>query len=148
MKAAARLRRMGYYAGKFSVSYRVENGPRLGLEVACQPSQDSFIFLGLLDELWKELIRESKSQRIKKVNVVLHGLAQEKNLHVQGDLFAPATMPQQRIKSEKISQVMDKLNQKFGKDTVLLGMTPQQGKAFTGTKIAFTRIPDIEEFLE
>jgi len=31
------------------------------------------------------------------------------------------------------------LNQKFGKDTVLLGMTPQQGQAFTDTKIAFTR---------
>jgi hypothetical protein len=40
------------------------------------------------------------------------------------------------------------LNQKFGKDTVLLGMTPHQGKAFTGTKIAFTRIPDMEEFWE
>ncbi len=39
------------------------------------------------------------------------------------------------------------LNQKFGKDTVLLGMTAQQGKSFRGAKIAFTRIPDIEEFM-
>jgi len=31
---------------------------------------------------------------------------------------------------------------------VLLGMTAEQGKSFTGTKIAFTRIPDMEEFVE
>lgn len=43
---------------------------------------------------------------------------------------------------------MDALNRKFGKDTVLLGITAEQGKAFTGTKIAFTRIPDTEEFVE
>lgn len=148
MKAAARLRRMEYCAGKFSVSFRVENGPRLGLEAPCQPSQDSFVFLTLLEEMWLELVREAKNARIKKVNVVLHGLVPEKDLHIQGDLFAPAIAPQKRIKNEKISKVMDQLNQKFGKDTVLLGMTPNQGKSFTGTKIAFTRIPDMEEFLE
>ena len=54
----------------------------------------------------------------------------------------------EKARSEKISQAMDQLNQKFGKDTILLGMTPHQGKSFTGTKIAFTRIPDMEEFLE
>ncbi|MCE9508312.1 MAG: impB/mucB/samB family protein [Alphaproteobacteria bacterium] len=148
MKATARLRRMEYCAGRFSVSFRVENGPRLGLEAVCQPAQDSFVFLSLLEEMWSDLVREAKGARIKKVNVVLYGLVPEKDLHIQGDLFAPTIAPQQRIKSEKISRAMDQLNQKFGKDTVLLGMTPNQGKSFTGTKIAFTRIPDMEEFLE
>lgn len=148
MKATARLRRMEYCAGKFSVSFRVENGPRRGLEAACPPAQDSFAFLGLLDEMWAQLMRENNGARIKKVNVVLHGLVQEKELNIQGDLFAAATPSSRRAKSEKISEAMDKLNQKFGKDTVLLGMTAQQGKASTGTKIAFTRIPDREEFLE
>jgi len=27
-------------------------------------------------------------------------------------------------------------------------MTPSQGQSFSGTKIAFTRIPDVDEFLE
>lgn len=43
---------------------------------------------------------------------------------------------------------MDALNHKSGRDTVLLGMTSNQDKSATGTKIAFTRIPDMEEFLE
>ncbi|MBI3441295.1 MAG: bifunctional DNA primase/polymerase [Proteobacteria bacterium] len=48
----------------------------------------------------------------------------------------------------------DNKGNKKGADTLLqldfegFDMTPQQGKAFTGTKIAFTRIPDMEEFLE
>ena len=151
MKAAARLRRMEYCAGKYSISVRIENGPRLALEARCPPAQDSFIFLKLLDELWRELMREAGNKRVKKVNVVLHGLVPEKDLHVQTDLFdavIPVVAMREKARSEKISQAMDQLNQKFGKDTILLGMTPHQGKSFTGTKIAFTRIPDMEEFLE
>ena len=151
MKAAARLRRMEYCAGKISLSVRIENGPRIGCEASCQPSQDSFIFQNLLEELWQALMKETKNQRIKKVNVVLHGLVLEKDLHVQADLFdavVPAETVKRQARNEKLSNAMDHLNQKFGKDTVLLGMTPQQGKAFTGTKVAFTRIPDMEEFLE
>lgn len=151
MKAAARLRRMEYCAKKISLSVRVENGPRIGCEAICPPAQDSFIFVNLLEELWAALMKETKNQRIKKVNIVLHGLVPEKDLHVQADLFdvaIPAAATRNKVRCEKISKAMDQLNQKFGKDTVLLGMTPEQGKAFTGTKIAFTRIPDMEEFVE
>lgn len=151
MKAAARLRRMDYYAGAFSVSYRIENGPRIGLEVRCEPSQDSFTFQQLLDEIWSELQKETKGARIKKVNIVLHGLMEAKSLQVQTDLFdalKPKTENQQRAKNEKISAAIDALNQKFGRDTILLGMTAGKTSDSTGTKIAFTRIPDMEEFVE
>ena len=47
-----------------------------------------------------------------------------------------------------MSKALDMLNQKYGRDTVALGMLPAQGRSFSGTKIAFTRIPDVEEFLE
>lgn len=32
--------------------------------------------------------------------------------------------------------------------TILIGMTPSQGRSFSGSKIAFTRIPNVNEFLE
>ena len=151
MKAAARLRRMGLHAGALSVSYRIENGPRLGLEARCELSQDSFTFQQLLDKLWYELQKESKGARIKKVNIVLHDLVKTEDLHVQPDLFDTLKKPteyKKRLKDEKLSAAMDALNHKFGRDTVLLGMTAGRVSADTGTKIAFTRIPDIEEFLE
>lgn len=151
MKAAARLRRMDYHASLFSVSFRIENGPRLGLEARCEASQDSFIFLQLLDGIWRELLQESKNARIKKVNIVLHGLVEEKYLHSQPDLFDALKKPvenKQRMRDEKLSAVIDTLNHKFGRDTVLLGMTAGKVSAATGSKIAFTRIPDMKEFLE
>ncbi len=149
MKAAARLRRLQYHAGKFSLSIRIEDGPRTGLEACCLPSQDSFVFLALLEELWCALMRETGKRRIKKINVLLHGLIPDKSLNGQPDLFAAAA-PEgtAKMKNEKISRAMDALNQKFGRDTILLGMTGNQLSAATGTKIAFTRIPDREEFLE
>ncbi|MGB4058033.1 MAG: impB/mucB/samB family protein [Alphaproteobacteria bacterium] len=149
MKAAARLRRMEYHADKFSLSLRTENGNRFGLEANCPPSQDSFIFLNLLEILWQSLLQETRNKRIKKISVLIYGLIQNKDLNVQGDLFAvaaPAAATKQ--KNEKISKTIDQLNQKFGRDTILLGMTSNQDKSSTGTKIAFTRIPDMEEFLE
>jgi DNA polymerase-4 len=151
MKAAARLRRMEYCAAKFSVSARIENGPRLGLEAVCDPAQDTFTFLHLLDEMWRQMMAEGGNRRLKKVGVVLHGLVPQGQAHVQGDLFAaqtPAADLRERAKCDEISKAMDKLNRKFGKDTILLGMTPERSKNFTGTKIAFTRIPDMEEFAE
>lgn len=148
LKAAARLRRMEYCAGALSLSVRIENGPRYALETRCKPTQDSFSFLSLLEALWSEMAREFKGKRLKKVSVTLHALTPEKE--TQADLFDAArpAATAQRGKCEKISAAMDTLNRKFGKDTVLLGLSPAQGKAFTGTKIAFTRIPDVEEFVE
>jgi DNA polymerase-4 len=52
-----------------------------------------------------------------------------------------------RGKSETLSRAMDKINHRFGRDSILIGMT-SQGRSFSGSKIAFTRIPDIDEFLE
>jgi hypothetical protein len=41
---------------------------------------------------------------------------------------------------------MDKINHRFGRNSILIGMTPSQGQSFSGSKIAFTRIPDVDEF--
>lgn len=148
VKATARLRRMTYHAGGFSLSIRLENGRGAGLEARCPHAQDSFFFLQLLEDMWKTILAQTKTQRIKKVSVTLYGLTPTNQ--VQPDLFDIITKvdDKKREKDEKLSHVMDTLNRKFGKDTILLGMTAEQGKSFTGTKIAFTRIPDIEEFVE
>jgi len=160
MKAASRLRRMDFQARRLSLSVRIENGPRLGAESACaHPSSDSFTFLEILDRLWQALERETGARRIKKVSVTLSGIEDEQTATAQGDLFAlpaaqapettAAAAPSRRDKYDKISAAIDKLNRKFGRDTVALGLTSTQRQSRdTGTKIAFTRIPDLEEFSE
>lgn len=147
IKAAARIRRKEYCASAFSLSMRVENGPRLGLEARLPHADDSFTFLELMEDMWQALLPEIKGRRIKKVSVVLSSITPK--TQVQPDLFDMLSpVSKKREKNEKLSAAMDKLNQKFGRDTVLVGMTATQSRSFTGTKIAFTRIPDVAEFSE
>lgn len=150
MKAAMRLRRMEYKAGAMSLGLRIENGPRIGLEARVDAADDSFTFLSMLDQMWDELSPEMKGKRIKKVSVTFFGL-DNGAAAAQGDLFAPLAPPEDlatRDRNAKISRAIDKLNYKFGKDTVSVGIIPKHSRTFTGTKVAFTRIPDMAEFLE
>jgi len=148
LKATSRLRRMGYYASSFYLSARIENGPRIEWSGHCYRAQDSMTFLHLLDKGWERVMREARGQRIKKVSMSLHRLTAATEL--QPELFAelPDVDLKARAKAEKMSQALDKINHRFGRDSVLVGMLPSQGRSFSGSKIAFTRIPDVEEFLE
>lgn len=148
LKAVSRLRRMGYYASTFSISARIENGPRLEDSEHCYRAQDTMTFLHLLDTAWDKITLEARGGRIKKVSVSLYGLIAANDL--QPELFneLPDIDLKERIKSEKMSKALDKINHRFGRDSVLVGMLPSQGRSFSGSKIAFTRIPDVEEFLE
>lgn len=150
MKAASRLRRLGYYASVVTLSVRLENGPRLAAEAHCYRAQDSVTFLHLLDRMWSELQRETRGARLKKVSVTLLGLSSAAEVEQQPELFSelPDEDLKARAKSEQMSRALDAINHRFGRDTVSVGMTPQQGRSFSGTKIAFTRIPDLEEFVE
>jgi DNA polymerase-4 len=148
LKAASRLRRMGYYAQALSLAVRLESGPRLEGGLHCYRAQDSMTFMHMLGLLWAQAMKEARGERIRKVSITLHGLMAADAL--QPELFndMPDTDLKQREKAEKMSRALDKINHRFGRDSVLVGMLSSQGKSFSGTKIAFTRIPDEEEFLE
>jgi DNA polymerase-4 len=148
LKAASRLRRMEYYAGAMSFSARLENDTRVHAEERFYRAQDNKTFLDLLNKLWTQALRQSRGVRIRKVSVTLSDLVAATDL--QPDLFAnlPDVDLAARNKSEKLSRAMDKINHRFGRDSIVIGMTPSQGQSFSGTKIAFTRIPDVDEFLE
>lgn len=148
LKATSRLRRMGYYAASFSLSARLETGVRLESAARCYRAQDAMTFLHLLDTAWNNISKEVRGSRIKKISIALHGLSAAADQ--QPELFdeLPDLDLKYRAKSEKMSHALDKINHRFGRDSVLVGMLPSEGRSFSGSKIAFTRIPDIEEFLE
>jgi DNA polymerase-4 len=145
LKAASRLRRVNHYATAMDFAARLENGLRLKDHVRLFRAQDSMSFLRALEAMWAKMLAQHPGARIKKLSVTLHGLLPAES--VPADLFAelPGTA---QLRAEKLSHVMDRLNQRFGRDTLLLGMLPIEGKRFSGTKVAFTRIPDREEFFE
>jgi DNA polymerase-4 len=86
---------------------------------------------------------------VLKIAVTLHGL-EPADAPEQLDLFPSLglTVTADRERRERLSQVLDDINQKFGRDSLALGFLPDAVKTFSGTKIAFTRIPDASEFHE
>ncbi len=141
-KAGSRLRRMDHQTTRLSLSARVQQGEAFTFEATFAATCDSLLLLRSLDELWAQLPR---GLRFRKVSIILHGLSP--GTQVQPDLFASA--PVQSAAQLKLSAALDKLNARYGKDTVGFGLWSSDAvNKYTGTKIAFTRIPDTAEFHE
>lgn len=146
LKAASRLRRLGYRAERLSLSLRLERGlGRGGLERRFSPTADSFRLLRAYEDAWREMTAPLIGMaefRIMKIAVILHGLVPE--TAAMADLFeAPAG-----LRREELCRRIDALNAKYGRDAVSIGITADFGSPYTGVKIAFTRIPDTAEFHE
>ena len=99
-------------------------------------------------EMWNSLVRKYKPQRILKVSIVLHNLIPA--TAIKPELFEHQSgMPNQQMKRyESLSRAMDAVNARYGRDSIVMGALPKQSHSFSGTKIAFTRIPDKQEFHE
>ena len=146
LKAASRLRRYGMYASVMDISARVEQGGRISITVTFVHACDNATLMAALTVGWSRLLLQRPDQpRLKKLSVQLHGLTPSR---------APSLFSAQdgrmrwREKQELLSRSVDRLNKRFGRDAVLQGIVPRHVNHFTGTKIAFTRIPEPEEFLE
>lgn len=138
-KAASRLRRISYYATVMDLRVRGENGERENYAIKLPLTCDTRSFLHALDELWKHV----KAPHIRKLGITFHGLVPQGGQQL--DLFGT---PEDTRKMERLSTAIDRLNAKMGRDSVTWGVMPKSARAFSGTKIAFARIPDMEEFHE
>lgn len=147
-KAAARLRRYELYATSFDVSFRTVDQQGWGASVKVSPSQDNFAFLKALDELWAALMTTYRPGLLKKVSINMSGLCERQQ--ITPDLFDTASADFQKLqkRNDKLSNAMDALNEKYGKETLTIGITPKSAAGFMGTKIAFSRIPEVAEFHE
>ena len=158
IKAASRLRRKNLFATNFSMSVHIiepsasfhqkQMTRRWASETKLSPAQDNFTFLKTLENMWQSLIWDSKPFKIKKVSVTISGLCNREE--ITPDLFDLQSKAHQSLqnKNQKLSETIDTLNQKDGSETIQLGPSPKTKTGYVGTKIAFSRIPDKEEFLE
>lgn len=148
LKAASRLRRMEYYSSKLTLSIRTEKELRLEGKSIFYRACDNKKLLEESKKIWNKLIEKQKIKKIKKISVTLYNLT--KKTELQPELFHHFD---EKIilninRFEKLSQTMDNINTRFGRDSVTLGELPNKIKSFSGTRIAFTRIPDKQEFHE
>ncbi len=150
LKAASRLRRYGMHAKAMDLSVRFENGPKVGYSKNFYQANDNFTFLEVLKGLWSAIGKSYiPNARIKKVSITLHNLIEDDK--IQPEFFDDNKIFKDQFivqKHEKVSVAMDKLNSKYGRDTIVIGFSPNISSDFSGTKIAFNRIPESQEFYE
>ena len=145
VKAAARLRREGYFARYLSVGVKCARHGRHSRDGTMPATQDTFLMLQVLNRYWARLA----PVRPMAVQVALGGLVPMAGYIP--DLFetrAPDQPRHQPSPREALCSVIDQLNRRYGQDTVRFGQLPRYHVPYTGAKIAFGRIPVWQDFLE
>jgi DNA polymerase-4 len=141
-KAARRMRRGGYYAGKLWLWLDNRNGGwTKQREIPCV--QDDQACLSALNILWQKARAElPRHTEVVRVGVTLAELSPANRRQL--DLLL--NDDGERQKCELLTNTIDGLNRKFGKRVVTVGpWTPPPG-GNAGGKIAYNRIPSAEDF--
>lgn len=150
-KAATRLRRAGKRTARLGLSVKAESGRlengggRWKGEVKLAAVMDTPALLAALERLWGRMVGEFGSQRLLQVGVVLSDLSDADA--VQGGLFEAVDVKAQ-ARAQALSEAMDRVNARFGRDAVTLGHDRLGAVKSAGPRIAFTRIPEMAEFRE
>jgi DNA polymerase-4 len=132
-KAAMRLRKAGFYAGRLSVGLRFLDGSHWAVEMRLVDTQDTVAFLHALDRLWAK--RPQDRRTILRVEMALSDFVPEAQ-HT-GSLFAS------EAKSKSLYAALDQLNARFGKQAVYFA-SAHAARDRGGMHIAFNHIPDPE----
>ena len=148
LKAASRLRRMEYYSSQMILSFKTEEGIKLSGRRNFYRTSNNNKLLKEVIKIWKYLNKQKKIRRVKKISVTLYNLQKKTDIHPE--LFDKIDENNlSKIKRfERLSITMDTINARFGRDSITQGSLPNNIKNFSGTRIAFTRIPDKQEFHE
>jgi DNA polymerase-4 len=154
LKAASRLRRKAYRCRLLILHARFEDD-KSGWRAAQRlpATQDSFAILAALDLLFPRLVVAGRARpgdfQIRMVGVTLAEI--EPVADEQDSLFAlldPHDPLARETRTLALSHAMDRINRRFGRHAVSLG--PLHGGRIDriGSKIAFGRIPEQDEFHE
>ena len=109
---------------------------------------DSITLLEQSDLIWKEILVSNKIKRIKQVSVILYDLEPLESAQTNFFQYLNNNFENTIKKRKSLSDTIDIINSKFGRDSITIGSLPKNISDFSGTKVAFTRIPDIKEFYE
>ncbi|MBN2971071.1 hypothetical protein JW805_03455 [Roseomonas aeriglobus] len=154
LKCASRLRRKGYVARLLVLHGKFEDDKsNWRTSIKLSATQDSFAVLGALDAIFPRLADVGRTRpggfRLRMIGVTLAEIAAVDG--EQGSLFGaldPDDPLARGTRTLSLSRAMDRINEKFGRHAVSVG--PMTGGRIdrVGTKIAFGRIPDMDEFHE
>lgn len=130
-KAAMRLRKLDLWCARLSVSVRFMDQTKWSREVKMLECQDTQTLLEVVNNLFKQCDRKAPI----KVSVWFTDLIES------GERTFSLFENKKRL---ELSKALDKLNTKYGKETLYFGGT-HEVKSSAPTRIAFTNIPEAED---
>jgi len=146
LKAASRLRRGAYRTTRLVLHARLEHSGDWRHEVRLPATDDSFVLVSALAQLWPTLAQmlADRGARVRTIGVTLA------NVHSSDPEQAalPGVLDGPKTPTERLSRALDQINTRFGRNTVTLGPRTRGRADNVGTKIAFGRIPEAAEFNE
>ncbi len=148
VKAASRLRRKEFLCTNLKISLKTNCGKKLKSVARFHKLSDSFSLLEKADDLWKRLTYFYKIAKIFQISIVLYGLHHSKSSQINLLDSLESCIQKKQRKKVLISKTIDHINSRFGRDSITIGALPREMFEFSGTKVAFTRIPEIKEFYE
>ena len=171
LKAATRLRRMACRTAFVVLSVKGEgrpgeiatsigNAPGWSGRMAALPggrwshgqklvaAHDSFTLLAVLDGLWERMRGELPDARYRQVAVTFLELSDAAETQLALFDGGAAVTPATETRRLALSTAIDRMNARFGRDAVTVGHDARGATRSSGPKIAFTRIPELAEFVE
>lgn len=171
LKAATRLRRMGCRTGFVVLTVKGEGAPgdtaftsgttpAWSGRMAALPggrwshgsklvaAHDSFTLLAVLDRLWERMRAELPDARYRQVAVTFLELTDAAETQLALFDSGVAVTPATETRRLALSTAIDRMNARFGRDAVTVGHDAAGATRSSGPKIAFTRIPELAEFVE
>lgn len=152
-KAVQRMRREGFMTRHLSLSVRTVTDFRYSIDLKIPQNDDVRDILHHFETLWNEGLRPHLNARLKHVAVMLSSLVETKS--ITEDMFQrlerqtrKKEFAARRAEPSTIDIIMEKINARHGPQTINLGLIPDLNGAAIGTKIAFSRVPDLAEFRE
>ena len=152
LKAASRLRRKGYRSRLLVLHARLEaDKSTWRTSIKLPATQDSFVVLAALERLLPRLAEAGPrgAVQLRMIGVTLAEI--EPAAAEQHSLFAaldPADPLARETRTLSLSRALDRINTRFGRNAVSVGPLGGGRVDRVGTKIAFGRIPELDEFHE
>lgn len=143
-RAASRLRRAGFKTGRVSVWLKTDGGEKRETVVDLGHTADSFAILTALEEGWTHLVAPGENLAVRQTGLVLWDLIATET--IAEDLFGWRPDAGESRRHLRLSEAIDKLNQRYGRDAVAIGPSPKCMSPYAGAKIAFNRIPSRKDF--
>ena len=141
VKAARRLRREGFLARRLGLSAECLDAPAWTASTIVARANDDLTCLGALSELWAALARARGRAALFRIAVSFDRFIPSDEMQLE----LPLGEPDERPRLMRLNAAVDSINSRYARTLVGYGGCAPPG-GYAGAKIAYGRIPRLEDF--